>query len=669
MISKIADRKASAGASVPAEALHSDCAVGGRDNRGDFIGFSAQRKEKKRRRVAEGGAPMNKQPSGFFDDENDDKPRITGKVKKRAEELAFREVGAFSDWPRFVEEAAGEVSWENFEKWQAEQGWKPVATFDYSAPDGRLLYQAVRFQYELFPSKKFILRHRIGNGKWIHDGGPVRVPYNLQEISKRSNDPITLVEGEDFSKAKGLLASCVQGQNWTNDVVKAFAGRIVNLAMDFDDAGRENAKKAITWLDKVKATVRVIKLPGAGPGDGLDDWLASHDVAEFEEIVARTKVELPTNGTIVAKPHNFPAEEAMPTWDFLYGKHRLRGTTSAVAAMGGAGKSTKMIAEALAMTTGRALLKVQVPRPLRVLYVNLEDNREAIDKRIAAAMKHYKITPEDVGGRLFTKAKGELIFKIAKLLPGGVVERNEAAIDGMSAFLIENQIDVLIIDPLIAAHSVKENDNDAMRDVIECFDTITAAANCEVTLAHHLRKGNGGETTIDSVRGGGAFVDACRSVRVLETMSKKEAEAFGLEHARSYFRSFSGKLTFAPPIEESDWYHFVNVDLSNSPSGEFMGDAVGVVEACDLKAKVTADLSMDDISNIKREIATSNGWREDIRAGMWVGKAIATALNLDVDEKKDKIKSILAKLIKDKVLKKVTRKARDRHEYIFVECA
>jgi hypothetical protein len=227
---------------------------------------------------------MNKKPSGYFDaldDDDDDKPRINSRVKRRAEEMAFREVGAARDWPRFVEEATGEVSWENFEKWYSEQGWKPVATYSYCAADGQQLYQAARFQYELFPSKKsFILRHRTSSGKWIHDAGPVRVPYNLPELSKRLDEPITLVEGEkgaDFLKEKGLLASCVQGQNWSNDVVRPFAGRIINVAMDNDDAGRENTKDAITWLDKVGATVRVINLPGVGSGDGPDDWLTSRN--------------------------------------------------------------------------------------------------------------------------------------------------------------------------------------------------------------------------------------------------------------------------------------------------------------------------------------------------------------------------------------------------------
>ena len=178
-------------------------------------------------------------------------------------------------------------------------------------------------------------------------------------------------------------------------------------------------------------------------GAGTIFWMADEKVPWWREQYERSH-QPPF--VMVAEPHNFPDEASMPLWDFLYGKHLLRRTVSATAAMGGTGKSSMSIVEALAITTGRPLLKVQsiFPRaePLRVLLINLEDNREAVDKRIAAVMKYYKLTRADVGNRLFTIAKGELSFKIAKLSKTGSVDRNDAAIEGMTAFLVDKHIDV-----------------------------------------------------------------------------------------------------------------------------------------------------------------------------------------------------------------------------------
>ena len=51
----------------------------------------------------------------------------------------------------------------------------------------------------------------------------MRVPYDLPELLARPDDEIELVEGEkgvEFLKKLGLLATCVQGQNWTDDCAR-----------------------------------------------------------------------------------------------------------------------------------------------------------------------------------------------------------------------------------------------------------------------------------------------------------------------------------------------------------------------------------------------------------------------------------------------------------------
>ena len=90
-----------------------------------------------------------------------------------------------------------------------------------------------------------------------------------------------------------------------------YAGRDVLLAMDNDDAGRENTETAREELAKVGARVRIISLPESRGPEGLDDWLEDHSAEEFWEIVART----PVVGR--AEPHAFPAEEEIPRYEWL----------------------------------------------------------------------------------------------------------------------------------------------------------------------------------------------------------------------------------------------------------------------------------------------------------------------------------------------------------------
>jgi hypothetical protein len=608
--------------------------------------------------------------------------RNNGKWKKPNGPYNFKDSGGRKEGERFDDSDL------------IEKGWTPTV-YDYKLPDGKLLYQQNRYDApegragvdgpdEL---KKYLPTRPIPDDDYFQNvkvfgPGQRRIPYNWSAIINAGPGATVFVtEGEknadDLTRC-GLLATTVISHDWADECVAALTGYDVIILADHDKKGEQEASRVQGLLSKVAKSIRVVPFlhlwkkisSDKEPHDTYDvsDWLACGGNADRLIEICR---ELPADGSFVAVAHEFPDEKTMPLWEFLYGKHLLRRTVSATAATGGTGKSSKSIVEALAMTTGRPLLKVTVPRePIRVLLINLEDNREAVDKRIAAVMKHYKLTPEDIGGRLFTKAKGELSFKIATQAHFGLPVRNESAIRGLIAFLLEKRIDVLSIDPFIATHGVIENDNTAMRNVIECYDAIAEAANCAVSIWHHTRKGNGQEASIDSARGAGAFADACRAVRVLETMTKAEAKDLGLEYASSYFRSFSGKLSFAPPADKSDWFHFVSVSLNNGGGGDVSleGDDVGVVEAWDhpMKGGTAVDLSMDQISEIRREIAGSE-WREDMRSDMWAGKAIATALNMDVDGKA-RLKSILSKLILTRNLKRVTRKDKARRERVYIEC-
>ena len=91
---------------------------------------------------------------------------------------------------------------------------------------------------------------------------------------------------------------------------------------------------------------------------------------------------------------------------------------------------------------------MKVPGKLRVLLINLEDNRNAVDKRIAAAMRHHDLRPEDIGGRLFTMAKGEIEFKIARQKTAGLIEPNDASINKLLGLVGPKRSTLLASIPL-----------------------------------------------------------------------------------------------------------------------------------------------------------------------------------------------------------------------------
>jgi hypothetical protein len=252
------------------------------------------------------------------------------------------------------------------------------------------------------------------------------------------------------------------------------------------------------------------------------------------------------------------------------------------------------------MATGRPLLGQDTTATRRVMLVNLEDTRDTMAKRIAAVMRHHALTPEEVGDRLIVKAKGEIKIKVARQLHAGDVERDEPLIKELKALIAAEKIDVLSIDSFIRTHKVNENDNSAIQEVIECFEDIANEAQCAVHLWHHTRKAGGDKITIESARGAIAFVDACRSARVLEKMSSKEhaelkaVQPDMLPAPDFYFRAFNGKRNFAPPADQPEWFVLDSVTLAR-------GDDVGVVASWQYPA-TWSDLAPDLVDLIIGEI-------------------------------------------------------------------
>jgi len=504
-------------------------------------------------------------------------------------------------------------------------GYRLVRIFDYTLADRTLLCQQNRYELppggrptKKRPRKKFRPHHHA-NGIEV-TGAPVRrVIYNWPAIMHAGpGSTIYVTEGESNAEAlidAGMLATTVLSHEWTPECVVALTGHHLIILADHDDSGKALAKNAYKKLAPVAASIRIVPtehlwkhLTGAreiAPGDDVQDWIELRGDPKKLLNICR---EIPADGIITAEPFAFRAEADIPPWQWLYGRHLLRGEVSGTAAMGGTGKSTLSIVEALAMTSGRILLNEDVSKPLRVVLINLEDTRNTMEKRIAAVMRHYALTPADIGDRLIIIAKGEIKVKVARQLRSGDVARNESVIRALIRLMIEHRADVLSIDSFIRTHQVNENDNSAIQEVVECFEDIAQEANCAVHLWHHTRKLGGEKATIESARGAVAFIDACRSARVLETMSsdKEHKQLMAIQPDMLppgfYFRAFNGKRNFAPPADQSSWFKLESVVLAN-------GDDVGVVTLWQYpasQAPITLEVAKEIIEEIDKGMPDGN---------------------------------------------------------------
>jgi hypothetical protein len=334
----------------------------------------------------------------------------------------------------------------------------------------------------------------------------------------------------------------------------------------------------------------------------------------------------PVNFTPTAFQWRDPA--TIPRREFLYGNRYIRGFVSATVAPGGVGKSSVALVEVVAMAAGRDLLGSAPSAPLKVWYVNLEDPRVEIERRVAAICSFFGITPSELGGRLFYDGRETEVVVASQTKAGAVVAT--PVVEGLTTALKDGRFDVFSLDPFVSAHRCTENDNNAIDMVAKTFGRIAGAANCAIELVHHTRKTGGAEITAEDGRGASAMSAAARSVRVLNPMSKDEAAKAGVEGRRGYFRMEIDKSNMTAPADQADWYRIVSVDLPN-------GDSVGVATQWKWPDAFEG-MTVNDLRKAQASIATGGPWRENAQAKDWAGVAIARALGLDATNKAHKAK-------------------------------
>jgi hypothetical protein len=318
------------------------------------------------------------------------------------------------------------------------------------------------------------------------------------------------------------------------------------------------------------------------PENGMDD---------FDYVASESAQEAPASDDfddIDLGSFDTPdAPEAAPDWPtvydmfdgasieprrWIYGNHYLRSFVSVLASAGGIGKTSLQIVEALAIVTGRPLLGEEVKERTNVWIVNLEDPLEEIQRRVIAAMQHYKITPEEVRGRLFVNAGRDFSLKFGIQTREGVLP-NTKLVEYLCKQIPQKQIGCVFIDPFVGAHNINENDNMAVNAIVAEIRRVADETKSAIGLVHHIRKGNGEDASIDSVRGAGSLIGAARAARVVNKVSEDDAMKLGvdMDKAKGIFRVDDGKANLSPPADKSTYRQMIGVKIDN---GEWIGVCV-----------------------------------------------------------------------------------------------
>ena len=209
-------------------------------------------------------------------------------------------------------------------------------------------------------------------------------------------------------------------------------------------------------------------------------------------------------------------------------------------------------------------------------------------------------------------------------------------VPGVVYFIVEKAIalgvDVLVLDPLGALHTLPENSNEAANLLLGALRDIAQRADIAIIILHHA--GKQAATDMDGAgagasRGASAFVDGARVVRQLVRMTDKEAAKFGVAETdrRNYLRVENGKANLAP-AENARWLRMVDVPLGNGAGLWPHGDRVGVVERWTPPTAQPGTAS--DLALVQAAIAAAQALpRADQRSPDWIGWLVSEALGLD----------------------------------------
>jgi hypothetical protein len=466
-----------------------------------------------------------------------------------------------------------------------------------------------------------------------------------------------------FARALGIGETPLNAEHLLADMVYLGPGGGGNAHDTLLRAMASMARRGVPAEDAIARGLKALTDAAARSGISFDPVKETAAIAEMyrsgaekfqRETESETKTEAEdeteTEAKTEAEPFKplatvyvFPDPATIPPREFLFGKHYVRNFVTATIAPGVTGKSSRSLAEIIAMVTDTAFLGER-PRngPLRAWYYG-EDPKPELDRRIAAICQHYGIRQDAIGDRLCIDSIHNLRLKelaIVKPVKSGIkVIFNESLIRDLIETFHALKLDVAIFDPLITLHSVPENDPASMDAVVRQFGMIAEQVHAAIDLVHHTRKPASGqaEITVEDARGARAIIDAARGSRILNPMSPKEAEAADVEPDERwrYFRTNTGKVNVSPP-EVAAWNELISVIIANS-------DNVGVVAPWDFPSALDM-VTPEDVRWIRELVRAEPDHAYHSNAKTWIGIPLAARLRLDPEDRADRTK--LRKILK-----------------------
>lgn len=268
----------------------------------------------------------------------------------------------------------------------------------------------------------------------------------------------------------------------------------------------------------------------------------------------------------------------IPKRKWIMERKYAAGEITSIIAPGGMGKSSVTMADAVAISSGKALTGFKVQRGSVWLY-NLEDSRDELERRFLGLCECYHVPLSEISNLAYTSGRDHPLTLAKKIK--GEAKANDEDIERLIETIQQNSISILFLDPFSRCYSVMENDNSEMNIVMNALTRIATETGCAICIVHHSSKAGGNKNADpgdqDASRGASAIPNAVRISQTLSVMTQAEAKKYGIpeERRENYVKLTDAKANLYLKNAKGNWYLKESIQLQN-------GDEVGVFKWIEL---------------------------------------------------------------------------------------
>lgn len=263
----------------------------------------------------------------------------------------------------------------------------------------------------------------------------------------------------------------------------SWQGRNVYICYDSDVVQKKEVQEAETALakalDKMGAEVNICRIPGTAEKKyGLDDYLLRHSPEIFVEQIIDKAWPCTTQGVLRVEDLGTFLDRKFPQNNDIIGGGILPEKSIAVlSAYSKMGKSIFALNMAMSIAAGKPLLcQFDVPKPLKVLYVNEEIAESQLQKRLRPMVSSAIVEGSNIGN-----INSNLLVVTKTGLKLDTVEGRSKA----CRLLRYSRPRVVIWDCLYRLHNGNENRAEDMQKVFDAFDYFSKSFECAHVIIHH----------------------------------------------------------------------------------------------------------------------------------------------------------------------------------------